>query len=65
LDKYVGEMEAEDFKNTIFSNDGRYTQFTMEDAIEAEHYFTMLMGEDIDSRKDFIYNNINWDDEIE
>ena len=65
MDKYVGEMEAIDFRNSIFSKDGRYTQFTMEDGAQAEHYFTMLMGDDVELRRDYIYENIDWEGTID
>ena len=53
-------MEAIDFRNSIFSKDGRYTQFTMEDGAQAEHYFTMLMGDDVAPRRDFIEKNATY-----
>ena len=34
-------------------------QVTMEDAAAAEQVFTMLMGEDVESRKEFIQQNAN------
>ena len=58
-------MEAIDFKNSIFSKDGRYTQFTMEDGEQAEYYFTMLMGDDVELRRDYIYENIDWEGTID
>ena len=62
--KGLGEMEAIDFKNSIFSDEGRYTQFTMEDGAQAEYYFSMLMGNDVELRRDYIYDNIDWEGEI-
>ena len=50
-------MEAIDFRNSIFSKDGRYTQCTMEDGAQSEHYFTMLMGDVVENRRQFIEDN--------
>jgi DNA gyrase subunit B len=33
------------------------TQVCLEDAVEADKVFTMLMGEEVEPRKEFIENN--------
>lgn len=58
--KGLGEMSPEDFKNTIFSDNGQYVQFTMEDAKSADKYFNMLLGKEIEERRDFIFENIDF-----
>lgn len=62
--KGLGELDAIDFKDTIFSESGRYTQFTLEDGAQAEYFFDMLMGDSIDLRKDYIFDNIEWEKEL-
>ena len=59
--KGLGEASAEIFKDTIFSDEGRYTQFTMEDGEQADYYFNMLMGNKLDERKEYIFENIDWE----
>lgn len=58
--KGLGELESLDFKNTIFSEQGRYIQFTMKDAKNAEYYFNMLLGKNIKDRRGYIFNNIDF-----
>lgn len=53
-------MEPEDFRNTVFSTDGHYTQFTLEDGAQAEYFFDILMGNNIDERRDYIFENVDW-----
>lgn len=56
----MGENEAKDFKDTIFSENGNYTQFTLEDGELAEYYFNVLMGSSIEDRREFIFKETNW-----
>ena len=61
--KGLGEAEAKIFTDTIFSKDqSRMVQFTMNDAVDAEYYFNMLMGNNIEDRKEYIMNTINWEE---
>ena len=62
--KGIGEGSPEIFRDTIFSDEGRYVQFTMKDGEEAEYFFNMLMGDDIDERKDYVFGNIDWEKEL-
>ena len=62
--KGLGEASAQVFKDTIFSENGRYTQFTMEDGEQAEYYFNMLMGTELEQRKEYIFENTNWEEVI-
>lgn len=58
--KGLGEMEPEDFRDTVFSKDGHYTQFTLEDGAQAEYFFDILMGNNIDERREYIFENVDW-----
>lgn len=62
--KGLGEMTSDIFKDTIFSEEGKYTQFTLEDGIQADYYFNMLMGDELEQRRDYIFDNVNWTNEI-
>lgn len=59
--KGIGELEPEDFKATLFSEEGHYIPFTLEDAEGAAKYFDILLGENIVARKDYISANADFD----
>lgn len=59
--KGLGESEPEDFKDTIFSPNGKYVQFTMEDAENATKFFEMLLGDKIEERRNYIFDNIDFE----
>lgn len=59
--KGLGESQPEDFRETIFSKDARMVQFTMNDAIKAKHYFDILLGTDIKSRKEYIFSHADFE----
>lgn len=59
--KGIGELEPEDFKNTLFSEKGRYIPFSFEDAEKANYYFDVLLGENIEERKKYISKNADFD----
>ena len=59
--KGLGEMNAEELRNTTMSPEHRLLkQVTINDAAGADRVFSMLMGEDVGPRKDFIESNANY-----
>ena len=59
--KGLGESTPQDFKNTIFSKDARLVKFTMEDAAMAHKYFDILLGENIDERKEYVFSHVDFE----
>lgn len=59
--KGIGELEPEDFKATLFSEEGRYIPFTMNDVKAAAEYFDLLLGENIENRKIYIAEKADFD----
>lgn len=56
--KGLGEMNAEELKETTMMPENRLLkQVTIEDALEADKVFDILMGTDVASRKSFIQSN--------
>ncbi len=56
--KGLGEMDAEDLWNTTMDPDQRtLLQVTLEDAAMADEMFSILMGEDVEQRRNFIQRN--------
>lgn len=64
--KGLGEMTAKDLRNTIFSQEnGRLLQMTIEDGMAAASMFELLMGEDVESRRKYIFENLDFTTLIE
>jgi DNA gyrase subunit B len=56
--KGLGEMNADEFGETTMDKEKRILkQVTIEDAVEADKIFDVLMGTDVPSRKSFIQSN--------
>ena len=59
--KGLGEMGAEERRDTTMSPEKRLLkQVNISDAAEADRIFSMLMGEDVAPRRDFIEANANY-----
>ncbi len=59
--KGLGEMSAEELRDTTMSPEKRLLkQVQISDAAEADRIFSMLMGEDVEPRRDFIESNANY-----
>ena len=59
--KGLGEMSAEELRDTTMDPEQRLLkQVTISDAVEADRIFSMLMGEDVGPRRDFIESNANY-----
>ena len=59
--KGLGEMSEEQLFNTTMDPDNRMLkQVTIENAAEADYVFSMLMGEDVGPRREFIEKNASY-----
>lgn len=59
--KGLGELSAIEMKATLFSCEDSYVQFTMEDAAAAAYYFNLLLGENVKGRREYIFENIDFE----
>ena len=56
--KGLGEMDSDELQETVMDTEKRVLkQVRIEDAVEADKMFTILMGEEVEPRKDFIIAN--------
>ena len=59
--KGLGEMSDQELRDTTMSPEHRLLkQVQISDAAEADRIFSMLMGEDVAPRRDFIEANANY-----
>ena len=59
--KGLGEMSAQELRETTMAPGHRILkQVHISDAAEADRIFSMLMGEDVAPRRDFIESNANY-----
>ncbi len=59
--KGLGEMSAQELRDTTMAPEHRMLkQVQISDAAEADRIFSMLMGEDVAPRRDFIEENANY-----
>lgn len=59
--KGLGESIPKDFRDTIFSKDARMVKFTIEDAEAAKHYFDVLLGNNIEERKEYVFSHVDFE----
>ena len=56
--KGLGEMDSHELHETVMNQEDRVLkQVTLEHALESDRMFEMLMGEDVEPRKEFIMAN--------
>ena len=61
MEIYVGEMTAEDMEaSMLHPTERRLEVLTIHDAELAKQNLHMLMGEEVDARKKFLFDNVDF-----
>lgn len=61
--KGIGEMSADDVHNTILNEEkARFIKFNMDNYEESIKMFEMLMGSKVDARREYIFDNVDFDE---
>lgn len=63
--KGLGEFSTEDMARSMLGEQSRMDVFTYSDIERAGAAIEMLMGEDVAARKEFTFNNINFEELID
>ena len=59
--KGLGELRAEDMEESMMHKERRHLEvLTVNDAIEAEETLRMLMGTEVDARREFLFENVDF-----
>lgn len=59
--KGLGESQPADFRKTIFSDNPRMVKMTMEDGEQAAKYFDILLGTNIEARKEYVFSHVDFE----
>ena len=64
--KGLGEMDAHELWDTTMDPEKRtLRRITLDDAVEADHIFSVLMGEEVEPRKEWIERNAKYADNLD
>ncbi len=64
--KGLGEMDAEELRDTTMAKENRILRkITVDDAASADEVFRLLMGEDVEPRREFIEKNAVYADNLD
>ena len=64
--KGLGEMDAEELRDTTMAKENRILRkITVDDAVSADEVFRLLMGEDVEPRREFIEKNAVYADNLD
>ena len=64
--KGLGEMDAEELKDTTMAKENRILKkITVDEASAADEIFRLLMGEDVEPRREFIEKNAVYADNLD